>query len=282
MKIFKKTGLILTAIIIMIAFSTNGFAADLAKEEATDKKDKTGTNPVNFQRDLRLYNEYSELNTEGDGNQNLTTLEFRTPFAGGKWQWRVRARYNWIEADLNDDGTDDIDESGLSDTDMRFLTVPYLKGVNAFAVALEVFFDTASEDELGSGTTSLGPQVFYVRFFRGGFLAWKGGGLFAPGLQYKFSVDEDDGRDDTDQVLIDLNLLVMAKDKQSWFFTDPQIVFDNENDTEFALLDFEFGWMMSKWTDLRGHSFYVRPMLGVGADRPADYSVEIGYKVVGW
>ena len=282
MKIFKKTGLILTAIIIMIAFSTNGFAADLAKEEATDKKDKTGTNPVNFQRDLRLYNEYSELNTEGDGNQNLTTLEFRTPFAGGKWQWRVRARYNWIEADLNDDGTDDIDESGLSDTDMRFLTVPYLKGVNAFAVALEVFFDTASEDELGSGTTSLGPQVFYVRFFRGGFLAWKGGGLFAPGLQYKFSVDEDDGRDDTDQVLIDLNLLVMAKDKQSWFFTDPQIVFDNENDTEFALLDFEFGWMMSKWTDLRGHSFYVRPMLGVGADRPADYALELGYKIVGW
>ena len=98
MKIFKNAGLILIAIIIMIAFSTNGFADDVAKQQATDKKDKTGTNPVNFQRDLRIFNEYSWFNTEGDGSQNLTTLEFRTPFAGGKWQWRVGAHYNWIEA----------------------------------------------------------------------------------------------------------------------------------------------------------------------------------------
>lgn len=283
MKIFKRTKLILTAIIIMIALSTNGFADDAAEQQATSKKDKTGTNPVNFQRDLRIYNEYSWLNTEGDGSQNLTTLEFRTPFAGGKWQWRVRARYNSIEADLNDDGNDDIDESGLGDTDMRFLTVPYLKGLNAFAGALEVFFDTASEDALGTGTTSLGPQVFYVRFFRGGFLAWKGGGLFAPGLQYKFSIDEDSDRDDVDQILIDLNFLAMGTSKKYWFFTDPQIVFDYENNTEFAILDFEFGWMMTNWfQNLQGHSFYIRPSVTVGADRPVDGGIEIGYKVVGW
>ena len=136
-----------------------------------------------------------------------------------------------------------------------------------------MFFDTASEDALGSGTTSLGPQAFYVKFLKRG--------LFAPGLQYKFSVDEDSGRSDTDQVLIDLNYLRMAKDKQSWFFTDPQIVIDNENDVEFVIVDFEFGWMMSKWTKLKGHSFYVRPSVGAGGHRPTDGSVEIGYKIVG-
>lgn len=74
----------------------------------------------------------------------------------------------------------------------------------------------------------------------------------------------------------------MAQDKQSWFFTDPQIVFDNETDKEFAIV--EFGWMMSKWKNLPGHrhSFYIRPSVGVGADRPTDYSVELGYKIVGW
>ena len=64
--------------------------ADLAKSVSTNKNDKSGTNPINFQRDLRIYNEYLWLNTAGDGNQNLTTLEFRTPFAGGKWQFRAR------------------------------------------------------------------------------------------------------------------------------------------------------------------------------------------------
>lgn len=279
----NKSKCFLLSLVALVAFSANSFADDLAQEEATDKNDKTGTNPVNFQRDIRLYNEYSWLNTAGDGSQNVTTLEFRSPFADGKWQFRMRARYNSIEADLNDDGIDDIDESGVGDTDIRFLTVPYLKGANAFAAALEVFFDTASEDALGSGATSLGPQMFYVRFFQGGFGPFQGGGLFAPGLQYKFSVDEDTGRSEVDQILIDLNYLAMAKDKQSWFFTDPQIVIDNENDQEFALVDLEFGWMMTNWfEDLKGHSFYIRPSIGVGNDRPSDGSIEIGYKIVGW
>ena len=41
--------------------------------------------------------------------------------------------------------------------------------------------------------------------------------------------------------------------------------------------------MMSKWfDDLNGHSFYLRPSVGVGDDRPMDASIEIGYKVAGW
>ena len=281
MSIVIRQFALLPLLCALLAISTGAIAQE--EPQQTDKSDKTGTNPINFQNDVRIYNEYSWLNTAGDGNQNLTTLEFRTPFMDGKWQYRFRARYNVLKADLNDDGSDDVDESGLGDMDMRFLTVPYVVGANAFAYALEVFFDTASDDALGSGTTSLGPQVFYVRFFRGGFGPYKGGGLFAPGLQYKFSVDEDDGRSDTNQILIDLNLLMMGTSKKFWFFTDPQIIFDLENDTEFAIIDLEFGWMMANWwPDLKGHSFYIRPAFGVGNDRPIDYAVEFGYKVVGW
>ena len=271
MKFCHKTSLVLTTLVTSFAFVANGFA-----EEQSQQQDKTGTNPVNFSKDFRIYNQYAWLNTKGDGDANVTTVEYRMPFLDGKWQWRVRARYTSLTADLNNDGLDDIDESGRGDIDMRFLTVPYLnmEKRNAFAFGLEVFFDTASEDELGLGTTSLGPQVFYVKFLQNG--------LFAPGLQYKFSIDEDSGRRDTDQILIDLNYLRMAKDKQSWFFTDPQIVIDNDNHTEFGIVDFEFGWMMSKWFDLKGHSFYVRPSVGVGGHRPLDYAIEVGYKIVGW
>jgi len=76
---------------------------------------------------------------------------------------------------------------------------------------------------------------------------------------------------------------MLPRAKQSWFFTDPQIVIDNENNIEFVIVDFEFGFMMSKWwPDMKGHSFYVRPSVGLGADRPTDYSIEFGYKIVGW
>ena len=40
--------------------------------------------------------------------------------------------------------------------------------------------------------------------------------------------------------------------------------------------------MMSKWTDLKGQSFYIRPSVGVGTDRPTDGSVDLGYKIIGW
>jgi hypothetical protein len=265
----KQISTLLAALVVAGSMSINAHAQEDAKS------DKTGTNPINFSVEARVFNEYQWLNTAGDGSQNVTTFEFRAPFADGKWQFRTRIRAASIKADINDDGIDDADESGLGDIDFRLLTVPYMNMERKLAIAtgLEVFLDTASEDVLGLGTTSLGPQVFLVKFLPRG--------LFAPGLQYKFSVDEDDGRSDTDQVLIDLNYLLMAKDKLSWFFTDPQIVIDNENNVEFAIVDLEFGAMMQKWfPSLKGQSAYIRPSFGLGSDRPVDGSVEVGYKMV--
>lgn len=253
---------------LMSCAGGHAFAADEAAA------DKTGTNPINFSPEFRVYNEFTKLNISGDGEQNVTTLEGRMPLLDGKYQIRVRAKANALTADFDDDGSDEVDESGLGDLDFRLLTVPYLnmESKTAIATGLEVFLDTASEDVLGSGTTSLGPQIFLVKFLPTG--------LFAPALQYKFSVDEEDGRDEVDQFLIDLNYLRMAADKQSWIFVDPQIVIDNEASTEYMIVDIELGVMMSKWTDLKGQSAYVRPSFGLGSDRPVDGSVEVGYKFV--
>jgi len=288
MNIANNTVRAIAVLLATIALSLSSLA--VAQEEganaeaaAKDTSDKSGTNPINFQRDLRIYNEYLWLNTEGDGNQNLTTLEYRTPFAGGKWQFRTRLPYSSLTADFNGDGIDDIDDSGLGDVNFRLLTVPYFKGANAVAFAMEVFLDTASDDSLGAGNTSLAPVVFVGHFFRGGFGPWKKGGLFAPGLQYKFSVDEADGRAKTEQIILDINFLLQSEDGQSWLFAEPQIVFDQETNADFAIMDIEFGWMMTKWwPKLKGQSFYVRPTFTIGTDRPMDYGLELGYKFIGW
>ena len=113
----KKVMTMAVVFLAVALFSQVALAQEAEDAKAAAKADKTGTNPINFQNEFRLYNEYSWLNTAGDGNQNLTTLEFRTPFLDGKWQWRVRARYNAIKADINNDGIDEIDESGFGDMD---------------------------------------------------------------------------------------------------------------------------------------------------------------------
>ena len=277
MKAVRNGLMVLMAVVVGLGALPLGA---IAQDDAQDamKADKTGTNPINFTFDARIYNEYQFLNTAGDGHQNLTTFEFRAPLLDAKLQFRVKARYVDLAADVNDDGVDEVDESGFGDVDFRFLTVPYMNMEKKFAIAtgLEVFLDTAEEDTLGSGATSLGPQIFAV-FFK------PFGGLFdlaAPAYQHKISVDEADGRSDVHQGFIDVFVLKMSKSKTFWTLINPTAIFDYENNTEFLNVDIEVGGMLDKVFGTKGHSAYLRPGFQVGNDRPADGSIEAGYKIL--
>lgn len=272
----------LHVIAVFVALLITGLAShDVRAQDdakAAMKGDKSGTNPINFTNDMRLYNEFLWLNTEGDGEQNITTFEFRTPFADGKWQFRSRARYASIEADINGDGIDELNDNGFGDFDFRFLTVPILEMKKKFALAVgfETFLPTATEDSLGSGALSVGPQVFAVFFAPFGIK----GTLVAPTYQHKFSLDEDEGRRDVHQGLIDIFILWISSDRQYWVLGNPQIVLDYEENKEFMITDMEAGTMLDRYLGTKGHSAYLRPSIVVGGDRPTDGSIEVGYKVI--
>jgi hypothetical protein len=280
MKTIKEVAF--TLLPLLLALSTSGLAAtgedaaeakDLEGVKEKFKKDKTGTNPLNFTNDARLYDEYRWLNTEGDGSQNLLTAEFRTPFAGGKWQLRAKVRGIDLKADFNNDGVDDVDEGGMGDTDIRFMTIPWLNMEKKMGVAtgVEFFLDTASEDALGTGATSVAPFVF-VAFFN----PIGKGSIFVPGYQHTVSVDEASGRDEVSQGLIDMFLVKTWNANKYWGYVDPQIILDYEDNTEFMLLEIQAGMML----DRAGHSIWTMPSFGAGTDRPYDFSLEVGYKVV--
>lgn len=267
---------VFAALILIGMASGSAHAQEDAK--AAMKSDKTGTNPINFTHDFRAYHEYQFLNTPGDGDQNITTVEFRTPFHKGKWQFRMRGRGQWLNIDADDDGTDEIDDGGFGDFDFRFLTVPIvdMKKKFALAVGFETFLPTATEVSLGSGALSFGPQVFAVFFAPLGIK----GTLFVPAYQHKFSVDEDDGRSEVHQGLVDIFFLWISSNKHYWALFDPQFVFDYENEKEFSIIDMETGTMLDRFFGTKGHSAYVRPSIGIGADRPTDGSIEVGYKII--
>jgi len=251
-----------------------GESATEAEEiEEAFEKDKTGTNPLNFTFDARLYDEYRWLNTDGDGSQNLVTAEFRAPFASGKWQIRAKVRSVNLKADFNDDGFNDVSQSGFGDTDIRIMTVPYLsmEKMMGVAVGVEAFIDTASEDALGAGATSLAPFIFL-----GFFNPIGPGSIFVPGYQHTFSIDEADGVSEVSQGLIDMFLVKTLSENRYWGYVDPQIVLDYKEHTEFMLLEIQAGMMLGR----AGHSIWAMPSFGVGTDRPYDFSLEIGYKIV--
>jgi hypothetical protein len=141
----------------------------------------------------------------------------------------------------------------------------------AVATGVEFFLDTASEDALGAGATSVAPFIFL-----GFFNPIGKGSIFVPGYQHTISIDEAKGRDKVQQGLIDMFLVKTWNANKYWGYVDPQIVLDYETHTEFMLLEIQAGMMLGR----AGHSIWAMPSFGMGTDRPYNFSLELGYKVV--
>jgi hypothetical protein len=263
---YRKGGFMKKIIVLMLFLLLVGLAF---AQETEAPKDNTGTNPINFTNDFRIYHNYSQLNTAGDGDRHTTTVEFRTPFADGKWQFRARWRYVKSKVDINNDGIDEIDDNGIGNMDIRFVTVPYLNMEKKFALAvgLEGFFDTANDPAIAESSTSLGPQVFAVFFKPPG-----GGELIAPAYQHVFSV----GGKDVNRSQIDIFYLYRFPDSFiNWAMINPQAVIDYENHNSSFNIDLEAGKMLTEH-----QSVYLRPGFGIGGERAFDWDLEVGWKII--
>ncbi|MBW2725888.1 MAG: hypothetical protein JRE71_16040 [Deltaproteobacteria bacterium] len=257
---------VVLALILLVAATSVSIAAEPNEDKA---KDSTGTNPINFTNDFRIYMELQGLNAGKNSGGQMMTFEYRKPI-GDDWQVRTRLRGVSRSLDVDADGRSET-TTGVGDFDVRLLTIPHLAKTWAVATGIEVTLDTATDDLLGEGKWLLGPQVFLVSFSPFGIP----GTLFAPAYQHVFHVAGDGDRADVNRSLIDLFIVWISPDKKNWIVVDPQIIIDHENDEEYSLVDVELGQMM-----FGGLSSYIRPSVGIGADRPLDWSAELGFKVI--
>ncbi len=249
---------------------------------AQEEKDNTGTNPVNFTYDLRFITEMQWFKDDG-GSLLKHTLEWRAPLGGDignlgggstisdlgkRFGLRMRAYYQNLS--LND-GTGNLGSSsvsGIGDIDARILWIATVNRKWGLVPGLEAIFNTASNDFLGSGSTSLAPVVFVPLFNVLG-----PGSLFAPGYQYVFDV----AGNNVSRSQIDLYFVWILAGGKNWLLFDPQIILDHENSRDFMQVDAEWGFMI---VPLSGISGYVRPGIGIGADRPFDWNFEFALKFV--
>ena len=260
----------------------------LEEVEEGKKHDNTGTNPINFTYDARFYIESSWF--EG-GSFISPTFEFRVPLGrdlanltnqkiglfndlGEKYALRVKFR-PWQNLNLEDPGgnpTEDTNISGIGDTDFRFLAVPHVTNKWGIAAGLEAHFPTATNDLLGTGRYALRPQVF------AGFFGLLGkNSIFAPGYLYRFDVGGDDGRADIDQHELDIYLVWLLAQMKHWLIINPALAFDVENDENIYVVDVEWGYTIPQ---LRGASIHIRPGVGLGEDKPFDWTFEFGIRFI--
>ena len=270
--IMKNVTFLLVTVLLLVASST------FAQEK---KKDNSGTNPVNFTYDYRLITEMQHFAKDA-GSQIRNIMELRVPLGrdmskylgkdAGFWRdlgtdfaLRFRAYYNSLTLT---DTTGSHTVSGIGDFDARLLWLAHANSTWAIAPGLEAFFNTSSPDILGGGSTILAPGLFL------GFFNILGNrSIFAPGYFYQFSVDGNT----VSRSVIDLYFVWVLSGGWNWIIFNPQPIIDHHNGTEFAQIDFEWGFMIYPQAGLSG---YIRPGIGVGADRPFNYNFEFAVKFV--
>ncbi len=240
------------------AEGTTEEAAAPAQAAADTSQDKTGTNPVNFQNELRLYNVFTSL---PDGNyQNLSVFRYIMPF--NNRTMNIRLDLPLVTTDVTGDT-----EFGFGDLNLRWLWTAKQSRTHAVAVGIKSWWDTATGDALGSGKNALAPVVSYVMFLNRQT-------IFAPAYQYKFDIGGSDDRPDISQSFIDFYYVYLPKPGQG-IVVDPTIIIDHDRSKTSMQVEVELGRMISP-----GMSTYIRPGFPIGGNRLIDWNLEVGVKTV--
>lgn len=222
-----------------------------------------GTDPTKFVTIAEGKYEYLDL--QGGFGSSTLRLSYTQPFGGDRYN--IRARLPVASVDVFGDDGYDIGDSSVE--------VAHVFGLNqrgAWVAKGEMVFDTAARPELGTGQNVLKGTLIYAKFL-------KGGSIFAPAVVQSNSLWGEDDRADVNLTTFDFYYVPKLSDPRNLITYDPSLNFDWENNTEFAGLAVTFGRVLGPHFGGNGILF-VKPSVFAGSERPGDWGMEVGYKVI--
>lgn len=164
------------------------------------------------------------------------------------------------------------DKMGLSDVSVKMTRVLEVNRKYGLVMSGKVAFDTADRLELGTGKTVFEGTFIYAKFL-------KGGHIFAPALVHKISVAGSDRRADVSLTTLDLYYVPRLKDPKMFITVDPALNYDWVNNATFGALAVTFGRSIGPMFGGIGQ-VTLKPTILVGGDRPANWGMKVGFKVV--
>jgi len=231
---------------------------------AADKADKTGTNPLNFQTTLSLKNEFNRIS---DRYANLTRLTYSHPLLPN---WKIGVELPFLASDASGS-----DQAGLSDVVLKTSWIPYATRKMGLALGADLTTPTATQDVLGTEKWQLAPSLTAAFFLPHSV-------IFAPAYKHGFSFAGEDDRADIHTGTLDFYLVWKFDRSRQWLTLDPTLLFDYENDRyESATVRLTYGRVLGKVGEAVLSGF-IKPDVGVGCDRPNDWSLEAGVSLIGF
>jgi len=162
----------------------------------------------------------------------------------------------------------------LGDVSVKFTHVLNVDKSGGSAYTAEFVANTAGRAELGAGHTWLKASGFYAFFL-------PGGSIVAPSLVQQVSLESHGDRARINNTTFDFYYVPRLANPKYYLTYDPALVHDWENKKSYGSLTVTFGRMLGK--AFGGDSqIYIKPQALAGKDRPIDWTLQVGYKVIGF
>ncbi len=224
-----------------------------------------GTNPTILATNAGIQYKYTDF---GSGFSNgLYEAYFGIPFGPGN-PMALELRLPYTSGPIDD-------SYGLGDMSLKFTHVPVVNPSFGIAYTAKLSFDTADRPDLGSGQTVLELSGFVAKFL-------EDGSIISPALVQTIGLgDEDPGRTKVNVSTFDLYYVPKLSTDKMFLTFDPNVSYDWEQDKVFASLTTTVGFPLGK--AFGGDSqIFIAPKIFAGADRPSDWSLQVGFKVIGF
>lgn len=259
----------LMALLLPVVFGPTSAAAQtgpnlgqLQKELEESREINNGTNPTLLTTQAGIQYQSNRL-TSGD-TIGLFEAFYVQPFGAGDKALRFTVPF----ADSPFDNT-----MALSDISLTYIDVFYLTEKNGAAFTAELFLDTAARDDLGYGQYAMEVTGFYAWFL-------DNGAIFAPAWVQTFGLEGgNDAGGDLNITTVDFYYVPKLANPNFYLTFDPAVIRDWENDITFGSLQITAGMLTGRM--FGGDSqIFVKPGVQFGGDRVADWSVQVGFKVL--
>jgi hypothetical protein len=238
-----------------------------AGQASGDKPIDNGTDPTKFANTVEAKYEYLDLRNGVDSG--TLRLSWWMPL-GDKRDYSLRFR---LPVAMND--VFGNDSHGVGDAAVQLQHVFGLSRQGAFVWQAEATFDTASRAELGTGKNVVSGTFIYARFL-------DGGAIFAPAVKQSNSFSGQSSRRTVNATTFDFYYVPRMADPRNLITVDPALSLDWENNSEFASLAVTAGRVIGP-SFIGGNAIvFVKPTVFAGKERPGNWGIEVGYKIIGF
>ena len=231
-----------------------------------DKPLDNGTDPTRFARLAEAKFEYLDL--KGGFGSSTLRLSFTQPL-GERRDYSLRFRAPVASVDVA--GNRDY---GVGDASLQLAHVFGVTPHHGFVAQGELSLNTASRPELGTGKNVFKGTLIYARFL-------DDGAIFAPAFVQSNSLSGDAGRPTVNTTTLDFYYVPKFADPRNLVTFDPAVNVDWENDKRYLSLQVTLGRVVG--SALGGNLIvFVKPSVFAGGDRPSQWGVELGFKILGF